>query len=163
MAHPGLPLLHLLLLEEAVVEIKDSQHSREHHGPLIPTLHQDNNLYLIYFSKRGSPLSFLSQMSMCTSSNLLDAEHDTVLGHACGESVFSCQFEAGWTALVYGPKKAASGSCRVYIFSCMGFLFQPGSHLHIGETRNVVVYISVQNSAVACRVGEYSQTCLSGI
>ena len=35
-------------------------------------------------------------MSMCTSSNLLDAEHDTVLGHACGESVFSCQFEAGF-------------------------------------------------------------------
>jgi len=35
-------------------------------------------------------------MSMCTSSNLLDAEHDTVLGHVCGESVFSCQFEAGF-------------------------------------------------------------------
>jgi len=96
MAHPGLPLLHPLLLEEAVVEIKDSQHSHEHHGPLIPTLHQDNNLSLIYFSKRRSPLFFLSQMSMCTSSNLLDAEHDTVLGHACGESVFSCQFEAGF-------------------------------------------------------------------
>jgi len=98
-------------------------------------------------------------MSMCTSSNLLDAEHDTVLGHACGESVFSCQFEAGFMA----RRKLLRDLAEVTFSLASGFLFQHGGHLHIGETRNVVVYISVQNSAVACRVGEYSQTCLSGI
>ena len=97
MAHPDLPLLHPLQLEEGVVEIRDSQHSPEHQGRLIPTRHQDNNLSWIYFSNRGLPLFFLFRLSMCTSSNLCKVSVILFfLDMHVAKAYLFCSFEAGW-------------------------------------------------------------------